>query len=246
MFSPRSGSPDTEFRFSVVYTDPDNIAPLYVHAVISDDLLEGEGNEITLNMTIADPSDTDFTDGVEYEASSTLPSEFAVAFPEFPNHFTYFESDSANLGYYTTSFTTDDVVSYAMGPMNAGFIEVYWLNLIWAFYNMLFVIALFYLGVAMYWWLSKARTRASQWQERMDTMKKEEYTEFECDRCGADVPEFAEKCPKCGAIFDEDEKEEEKPKETEEFECDNCGADVPGDADECPECGESFEEDEEE
>jgi ribosomal protein L40E len=241
VFSPKSGGADTEFTFSVLYTDPNNMPPLYVHAVISDDLLAGEGNEIALNMTPVDPSDTDFTDGVLYEASTTLPTEFAVAFPEFPNHFHYYESDSTSLGYYTTAFTNEDVVSYGLGPMNAGFGEVYWLNLIWAFYNMLFVIALFYLGVAMYWWLSKARSRASQWQERMETMKKEEYVEFECDRCGADVPEHVEKCPKCGAVFDEDEEEELEP---ELFECDNCGADVPWDADKCPKCGEAFDEDE--
>ncbi len=243
VFSPRSGGPDTEFTFSVIYTDSNDVQPLYVHAVISDDLIAGEGNEIVLNMTPADPSDTDYTDGVLYEGSRTLPTEFAVAYPEFPNHFHHFESDSTSIGYYTTAFTNEDTMSFALGPMNAGFGDVYWLNLIWAFYNMLFVIALFYLGVAMYWWLSQARSRASQWQERMDTMRKEEYAEFECDRCGADVPEHAEKCLRCGAVFDEDE-EGEKETEPELFECDNCGADVPWDAEKCPKCGEIFEDDE--
>lgn len=246
IFSPKSGGPDTEFTFSVLYKDAGDVAPLYVHAIISDDLIAGEGNEIVLNLTPADPLDTNYTDGVLYENSTTLPTEFAVAYPEFPNHFHSFESDSTNVGYYTTSFTNDDVVSYGLGPMNAGVGDVYWLNVIWAFYNMLFVIALFYLGVAMYWWLSQARARArtSPWQERKDAMLKEEYAEFECDRCGADVPEDAEKCPRCGAVFDEEEEKEEES-EPELFECDNCGAEVPWDADRCPKCGETFDEDDE-
>jgi ribosomal protein L40E len=130
--------------------------------------------------------------------------------------------------------------------MNAPLGEVYWLNIIWAFYNMLFVIAMYYLGVAMYWWLSQARTRATQWQERAEDMQRKEYAEFECDRCGGDVPEDADKCPKCGATFDEEKEETKEDKEEAEFECDNCGADVPGDVDRCPKCGERFDEDEKE
>ena len=113
---------------------------------------------------------------------------------------------------------------------------------------MLFVIALFYMGVGMYWWLGKARQRSSQWQERVDAMKEEEWAEFECDRCGADVTENADKGPSCGAAFDEEEKEgteEETQVEDAEFECDRCGADVPADVDKCPSCGEAFDDDEE-
>ncbi|MCJ2564206.1 MAG: hypothetical protein LN417_08990, partial [Candidatus Thermoplasmatota archaeon] len=59
--------------------------------------------------------------------------------------------------------------------------DQYWHSTVLAFNNMLFVIALFYMGVGMYWWLGKARQRSSQWQERMDAMKEEEWAEFECD-----------------------------------------------------------------
>ncbi len=244
VFSPRTGGSNTEFTFNVVYTDVANETPDYVHVVVSDDLIAGSGNELVFNMNKTDPSDIDYSDGVEYWVTTTLPSGIEVAFPEFPNHFHYFESDSASYGYSSTAFTTDDTTSYALGPMNASLGDVYWLNIIWAFYNMLFVIVMFYLGVGMYWWLSQARTRATQWQERAEEMKREEWAEFECDRCGADVPEDAEKCPRCGAVFDEEEATEEEPTDEEdaEFECDNCGADVPGDAKKCPNCGEPFDE----
>lgn len=209
--TPKSGDPGTEFTFKVVYTSDDDIPPLFIRAVVSDNLIEEPGEKIVLTMTATDPSDTNYTNGAEFEVNATLPDE--VVFPEFPNHFFFFESRDENNTYADTAFRDDNTTSYGMGPMNAPLAEAYWVNTIWAFYNMLFVIVLFYLGVGMYWWLRQARARSTQWQERMETMQREEYTEFECDRCGADVPEDADKCPKCGATFDE---EEEEPEDEEE------------------------------
>ena len=78
----------------------------------------------------------------------------------------------------------------------------------------------------------------------------EEY--FTCDNCGAKVKEDANKCPKCGVVFEDDEDDEETDAEDdfEEdledddfFTCDNCGAKVKEDANKCPKCGVIFEED---
>lgn len=41
---------------------------------------------------------------------------------------------------------------------------------------------------------------------------------FTCDNCGAKVKEDANNCPKCGAIFDEDEEDDEDIEEPEEIE----------------------------
>jgi len=69
---------------------------------------------------------------------------------------------------------------------------------------------------------------------------------FECSECGAEVPNDAKVCPKCGVPFDEDEIEVvhadgsiEVTNET--FECSECGAEVPVTATFCPKCGAKFE-----
>ena len=76
-------------------------------------------------------------------------------------------------------------------------------------------------------------------------VKKVEY--FECSDCGKEVPLASEKCPFCGASFEEgiedetiaETKEETKPEVT--FTCSECGKQVPESASVCPHCGEKFE-----
>jgi ribosomal protein L40E len=247
--SPKSGDANTVFTFTVIYTNEDNLAPVFVNAVIVDRPVANESNNIVHPMSPTDPSDTNYTDGVEFQVSTTVPASQPIGYPEWPNHFFFFETQDAAGTPTDTGFDEGDFISYGFGPMNAPLLDQYWHSMVLALNNMLFVIALYFMGVGMYWWLRKARQRSSEWQERMDAMQKEEdWAEFECDRCGADVPEDADRCPKCGATFDEDEEstEEEKKEEEGEFECDNCGADVPGDVDKCPNCGETFDDEEEE
>ena len=47
----------------------------------------------------------------------------------------------------------------------------------------------------------------------------EEY--FTCDNCGAKVNEDANKCPKCGAVFDEEIEEDKEEKEIDKKETKN-------------------------
>ena len=55
--------------------------------------------------------------------------------------------------------------------------------------------------------------------EKQMEAERAEDDSFECSECGAEIPEDAKVCPKCGAVFDEEEeivyveaekKEEEK------------------------------------
>jgi len=69
---------------------------------------------------------------------------------------------------------------------------------------------------------------------------------FECSECGAEVPNDAKVCPKCGVPFDEDEIEVVHADGTveitnETFECSECGTEVPVTATFCPKCGAKFE-----
>jgi Reverse gyrase len=76
-------------------------------------------------------------------------------------------------------------------------------------------------------------------------VKKVEY--FECSDCGKEVPLSSDKCPFCGAAFEDDIEDEtvaeaEKgPKNEVTFTCSECGKQVPESASVCPHCGEKFE-----
>ncbi len=240
--SPKVGSPDTNFTYTVLYKS--DLPPNYVKLFVVDTPLSNGHVPEERTMIQTNPGDTNYENGVEFRFSTTLSSEVPPGHPWWPNHFFYFETENAN-GTWDTTIEAGSLTSFGFGPMNADPLNQYGYSTFWAFSDMIFVIILFYLGLGMYWWLGQAKIKSTQWQERMEAMQREEVTEFECDRCGADVPEDAERCPKCGASFEEEGEEEEKepPKEIEdEFECDSCGADVPGDAEECPVCGEVFEE----
>ncbi len=68
---------------------------------------------------------------------------------------------------------------------------------------------------------------------------------FECENCGAEVPEDAEVCPKCGVTFSETEVEVLHADGTVEvvestFGCPSCGAEIPIVSEICPKCGKMF------
>ncbi|MEE9223800.1 MAG: zinc ribbon domain-containing protein [Thermoplasmata archaeon] len=247
--APTSGDAETEFTFTVIYTNGENLPPVFVRVIVVDRPVENGSKTITFTMNPTDTSDTNYTNGAEFQVRITLPASQPIGYPEWPNHFFFFETQDTGGTSAATGFKDEDITSYGFGPMNANLLDQYWHSTIMAFNNMLFVIALYFMGVGMYWWLRKARQKSSQWQERVEAMQKEEDAEFECDRCGADVPKDADRCPSCGASFDEDEEEgteEEAQEEDAEFECDKCGADVQADADKCPKCGEAFDEEKKE
>ncbi|MFQ5884044.1 MAG: zinc ribbon domain-containing protein [Thermoplasmata archaeon] len=213
--TPRVGDPGTLFTFSVIYTHEGNITPKYVHVNVSTSFLIGLGDVQNLNMTPAEPGDTDYSDGARYEVTRSLPSLMDPRVWEVPNHYFFFGTEDANGTYTNTTIKVGDFLHLGLGPMNAEYFDVFYPNVIWGFSNMIWIIALFYLVVMMYWWLRRAKMRADEWQSRVKKMEEEE-SEYECDRCGADVPADVEKCPRCGATFDEEEEEEEEGEDEEE------------------------------
>ena len=216
--TPKTGDANTQFIFSVIYAHENNTPPKYVHVNVSNSYLAGVGQIESFNMTPANAGDINYTDGAHYVVSTRLSSWIDSRYWEVPNHFFYFEVEDDNGTYTNTTISSGGYVNLALGPMNAGFLDVFYPNVIWGFSNMIWTIALFYLVVMMYWWLRRAKGRADEWQARMEKIEKEQISEYECDRCGADVPDDADKCPRCGAAFDEGEEEEGEEEEEEEEE----------------------------
>ena len=76
--SPTQGDPTTTFTYSVVYTDGDDVAPTSIELRVD----EGTAQAQTVPMQ-ADPTDTDFTDGVSFTApvtglASGVPHRFRI------------------------------------------------------------------------------------------------------------------------------------------------------------------------
>ncbi|MEX2714706.1 MAG: S8 family serine peptidase [Candidatus Sigynarchaeota archaeon] len=61
--TPTAGSILTTFRFSVIYVDPENAAPVALNVII---------NSVAISMSKANPGDLVYSDGCEYEYQTTL------------------------------------------------------------------------------------------------------------------------------------------------------------------------------
>ena len=94
------------------------------------------------------------------------------------------------------------------GPVSASGLSLYTVSVAQRFVFMLFPLFTFFLILLMYWWTRRAREVRAK---REDAMAEVRGTgDFECSNCGADVPGAATKCPKCGAVFDEEPAPEDK------------------------------------
>ncbi len=63
---------------------------------------------------------------------------------------------------------------------------------------------------------------------------------YVCPECGNELLEKDERCPKCGAVFAQEDAPAAKEKEEVVFQCPVCGAEVAGDANKCQSCGVEF------
>ncbi|MDH7508311.1 MAG: zinc-ribbon domain-containing protein [Methanomassiliicoccales archaeon] len=109
---------------------------------------------------------------------------------------------------------------------------------------------LFYLFLALTWWMDTSKARREQLRKEREekgksgdkkapekegeagrTDKGKLVEKFVCSECGAEVPPDAKKCPQCGERFEDEE---------EEMICANCGAKVKHSDEKCWNCGKEF------
>jgi predicted RNA-binding Zn-ribbon protein involved in translation (DUF1610 family) len=97
---------------------------------------------------------------------------------------------------------TEVATPYGLGPINAPWTTYSSALAILVVIDMLFPFTLYLIIIGMYWWTGKAKMMRSP--ARMPS--EETGADFECTNCGAEVTAAASKCPRCGAIFEEDEE----------------------------------------
>jgi ribosomal protein L40E/energy-coupling factor transporter transmembrane protein EcfT len=112
---------------------------------------------------------------------------------------------------------------------------------------------LFYMILALTWWMDSSKKRTEELRKRMEEdkktkdaskqkigkesavgkpgTKKKTVEKFVCSECGEEVPADAKKCPRCGEPFEEEA----------ELICTSCGAKVKESDKKCWNCGKEFE-----
>src|SRR3970282_1342682 len=88
---PSNGTTTTPFTYSVLYTDPDNDPPLdgYPAVHVFRDGVEIPGSPFP--MSAADPTDTNYADGVLFQASVVLPERS----PSYTYFFSAYDSEGS-------------------------------------------------------------------------------------------------------------------------------------------------------
>jgi len=103
--------------------------------------------------------------------------------------------------------------AFAFGPRNAPWTRFFSTFVPYYLLSLVLPVSLYYIIVGMYWWMEKAKMMRPPPAKR--PIEKQRAAEFDCTNCGADVPADASRCPRCGAVF-EDEEEPEKEKKGDE------------------------------
>lgn len=184
---PFRGGPGVSFNYTVMYTNLSNSLPIQVTVNVSTITLEKRDSDSFLMHQVY-PSDNNTSDGKEYYYAITS-ADLSEGIHIF--HFAV----EASQGVWTETST-------GAGPISSPFTVFLGFFLVYSFLNMIFMGALFYLFLMLFWWTRRAKVKRREWEVALKE-KQEEYT---CTNCGADVAFDAVKCPKCGAEF---EKEEE-------------------------------------
>jgi len=190
--TPTRGPPTATYTFSVNLTVAAGGSPgdyeLYVNLTVvrATEFIDQD----SVRMVPVDPGDLDLSDGRIYYAPFSVPDEIDL----------FWFSVVKNVGGQDVWVMTEGQV----GPIVAGFGTFFSFALLYGMLTLMIpVISLYYLILMLYWYTQRAKVMRQQQSGEPAAAEKD--TGFMCTNCGADVPESAEKCPKCGAEFEEEE-----------------------------------------
>jgi len=225
--SPYQAGPSTVYTFSVVLMGDNGSGLVWVNIT---NAWPGNVDDINNTMNPLRPT----PGGYVFVLNRTLPEGI------YQYHFVA-KNDS---NYVRTS-------TWAIGPLSVSD-EVLFQQLL---YNRMLAVwlqvaTLFYMVLALTWWMDSSKKRSEELRKRLGEDKKtkpvtkpqkgkESKTEDKkktveklvCSECGAEVPTDARKCPQCGEPFEEEN----------ELICTECGAKVKESDKKCWNCGKEFE-----
>lgn len=182
--TPYKASGSTNFRFTVVYKNTATVSASDVNVSVR---VYDYGAQSNRSYPMTGNTTGLVLNGWKYYANVPLTEGI---------YFFGFESQTAGT---RTNMTTGLPL---IGPLNAPWPSYYWFFLPYWVEGVILPISMYYIIVGLYWWTERARQMRGPTPQRPARI--EENGEFECTNCGATVPEDATKCPKCGAIFEEE------------------------------------------
>lgn len=204
--TPAQGVPGDTYNFTVTLTSTGNNASVGLE-------LLNNWDSTTRNLTMTSM-------GV---SNTTGTETFYIQLSDMDEGIYYF---SYHLSNDTAYVETDQ----EFGPVNAG-MDVVFNNCLMSgiLVSYLEIAILFYVLLLLTWWMDRSKKKMfAMEQTRKKPVEKRAMDEkFVCSDCGGDVPSDADKCPKCGAKFDDDE----------ELKCPQCSAKLLKTDEKCWNCG---------
>ena len=196
--SPPRGPPTAFYTFNVTLKDTSNRTPDRFAVYLNLTWLVGiDAIGESYPMLPVNPADTATVDGKWYNLSRSLDDHI---------YYFWFSLQTPN-GTWIES-------TYTLGPMVTGYGSFFGISLYVGFLNMLIPVSFFYILLLLYWYTQRAKLERKRLGLPAARTQAVTDTGFMCTNCGADVPEDAEKCPKCGAVFEEEPATEtSKPSE---------------------------------
>ena len=196
--TPGRGPPGAPYTFIANLTVPGAANPSNYAVWVN--LTTVDGTATPFNMT-AVSNDSNLADGKAY----------AYTVPVGDHIYIFWFFVTVKNGTSTTTFESP----WQVGPITAGYGTFYSFSLYYGVFALILPISLYFIVLMLFWWTTRART-----ERRRLGMATEAETDtgFMCTNCGADVPAAAEKCPKCGAVFEGAPAAASKPEESEDEE----------------------------
>lgn len=186
--SPPRGPPTAFYTFNVTLKDTSNRSPSSFAVYLNLTWLVGiDAIGESYPMTGAVVGDNVTLDGKSYTVNRALDDHI---------YYFWFSMQTPN-GTWIES-------TYTLGPMVTGYGSFFGISLYVGFLNMLIPVSFFYILLLLYWYTQRAKLERKRLGLPAARTQAVTDTGFMCTNCGADVPEDAEKCPKCGAVFEEE------------------------------------------
>lgn len=218
---PYRGAPDQVFTFHVrlkTVNATGGVSPSPASVTISANLSQYDiflgSNDIIVPMRV-DTNQTDTSNGTWYVGEKALPSAVYG--------FYFWANDTTGNSTYS---------GFVLEPLNSPTESYYAFWSVYTLFDLIFPVSFYFIIVFMYWYTIRTRRMRERMMERSrgekldlkkgtkggetgeggastppaaaaETGKTKKVAAFTCTNCGADVTEDDEKCPKCGAVFED-------------------------------------------